>query len=63
MRILHVITSLNRGGAEIHLLNLVSEQVKNGYKVQVVFWKKDPDLIKYFKNINVKTICLNSNIF
>ena len=63
MRILHVITSLNRGGAEIHLLNLVSEQVKNGYKVQVVFWKKDPDLIKYFKNINVKTTCLNSNIF
>ena len=63
MKILHVITSLNRGGAEIHLLNLVTEQVKNGYKVQIVFWKKNADLIKYFKKINVSTYCLNQNSF
>ena len=63
MRILHVITSLNRGGAEIHLLNLVSEQVKNGYKVQVIFWKKNANLIKFFKKINVSTYCLNKNSF
>ena len=63
MKILHVITSLNRGGAEIHLLNLVTEQIKNGYNVQVVFWKKNADLIKYFKKINVRTYCLNQNSF
>ena len=63
MKIIHVITSLNRGGAEIHLLNLVSEQIKNGYKVQVVYWKKNADIIKYFKKINVSTYCLNKNIF
>lgn len=63
MKILHVITSLNRGGAEIHLLNLVSEQVRNGYKVKVIYWKKNANLIKYFKKIKVKTVCLNSNNF
>ena len=63
MKILHVITSLNRGGAEIHLLNLVSEQIKNGYKVNVVFWKKNADLIKFFKKIDVKTYCLNKKSF
>jgi len=63
LKIIHVITSLNRGGAEIHLLNLVSEQIKNGYKVQVVYWKKNADIIKYFKKINVSTYCLNNNIF
>jgi hypothetical protein len=63
LKIIHVITSLNRGGAEIHLLNLVSEQIKNGYKVQVVYWKKNADLIKYFKKINVSTYCLNKNSF
>ena len=61
MRVLHVITSLNRGGAEIHLLNLVSQQVKNGYKVRVVYWKENADLLKYFSRLNIKTYCLNNN--
>ncbi len=63
MKVLHVITSLNRGGAEIHLLNLVSEQIKNGYKVQVIFWKGNGKLVKYFKKLNVKSYCLNKNKF
>ena len=54
MKILHVITSLNRGGAEIHLLNLVSEQVRNGYEVKVIYWKKNANLIKYFKKLKLK---------
>ena len=63
MKILHVITSLNRGGAEIHLLNLVSEQVKNGHKVIVAYWKEDADLLKFFRKLNISTICLNKNKF
>ena len=63
MKILHVITSLNRGGAEIHLLNLVSEQVKNGYEVELIYWKKNANLTKYFSKLKIKTYCLNKNIF
>lgn len=41
MRILHVITTINRGGAENHLVELVRGQVKQGLQVTVAFLKGD----------------------
>lgn len=44
MRVLHVITTINRGGAENQLLVLVREQIKSGMEVSVLYLKGDPEL-------------------
>jgi hypothetical protein len=36
MLICHVINSLNRGGAETHLFDLITEQIKNNNVVKIV---------------------------
>ena len=36
MLVCHVINSLNRGGAETHLLDLIKEQLKNNYSLKLV---------------------------
>jgi glycosyltransferase involved in cell wall biosynthesis len=41
MRIVHVITSINRGGAENHLLDLALAQRSRGFKVFVFYLKGD----------------------
>ena len=41
MQITHVITTINRGGAENHLASLVFEQIKQGLQVAVVYLKGD----------------------
>lgn len=41
MRILHVITALNRGGAENHLADLVRGQLAAGHRVGVAYLKGD----------------------
>lgn len=41
MKICHVINSLNRGGAETHLLDLCVEQLLNGHEVEIVCIGKD----------------------
>ena len=41
MRILHVITTVNRGGAENHLVDLCREQVSAGHHVAVAYLKGD----------------------
>lgn len=41
MHILHVITTLNRGGAENHLVELASSQVAQGHKLTVAYLKGD----------------------
>lgn len=46
--IFHLITTINRGGAENQLLVLVKEQVKQGFLVHVVFLKGEPELEKDF---------------
>ena len=43
-KILHVITTINRGGAENQLVVLVREQVKNGMDVSVIYLKGEPEL-------------------
>ena len=42
--VFHLITTINRGGAENQLLILVKEQVRQGFKVHVVFLKGEPEL-------------------
>jgi len=58
MKVVHVITTINRGGAENHLSALVTEQVKQGLDVTVVFLKGDGYWTRYFESLNVKTIGL-----
>jgi len=41
MRILHVITTINRGGAENHLAELAIGQIGRGFRVMVDFLKGD----------------------
>ncbi len=44
IRVLHVITTINRGGAENQLLVLVREQIKSGMEVSVLYLKGAPEL-------------------
>ncbi len=48
MRILHIITTLDRGGAENQLLTLAKEQVALGNKVEVIYLKGHAELIDDF---------------
>ena len=52
--ILHLITTIERGGAEKQLLVLVREQIALGYKVEVIFLKGRPELALEFKSLGAK---------
>lgn len=41
MKVLHVITSISRGGAENHLVDLVAGQIRRGLTVHVAYLKDD----------------------
>jgi len=49
-KIFHIITTINRGGAENQLVVLVREQVKSGMDVSVIYLKGSPELEKELKN-------------
>ncbi len=49
--VIHIITTITRGGAEKQLLVLVKEQVNSGRKVTVVPIKGDPELEEEFKTL------------
>lgn len=51
MKILHFITTIDRGGAENHLQSLITAQIENGYEVIVVYLKGKPYWGKYYQNI------------
>ena len=53
-KITHLITTIERGGAEKQLLTLASEQIKSGLKVEVIFLKGKPELEKEFEESGVK---------
>ena len=53
-KVTHVITTIERGGAEKQLLTLASEQVESGLKVEVFFLKGKPDLKNEFEASGVK---------
>lgn len=48
-QIFHVITTINRGGAEIQLLVLARQQVLAGYKVDIAYLKGSPELKESFE--------------
>ena len=49
-KIIHLITTIERGGAEKQLLTLVREQVKSGLGVEVFYLKGAPELKQGFEN-------------
>jgi len=53
-KILHVITTINRGGAENQLLILARAQNKLGCEVEVIFLKGEPELLVDFESSGVK---------
>jgi len=50
----HLITTIERGGAEKQLLTLASKQVESGLKVEVFFLKGKPDLKNEFEESGVE---------
>jgi glycosyltransferase involved in cell wall biosynthesis len=48
-KVTHLITTIERGGAEKQLLTLTSEQVQSGLKVVVLYLKGKPDLRSEFE--------------
>ena len=51
--VLHIITTICRGGAENQLLVLAREQRLTGRGVSVLYLKGKPELLKDFENIGV----------
>jgi glycosyltransferase involved in cell wall biosynthesis len=62
-RVAHIITTIERGGAEKQLLTLVREQCKNGREVLVIPLKGSPELLNEFENAGAKVILdlINTN--
>jgi len=53
-KVTHLVTTIERGGAEKQLLTLASKQVESGLKVEVFFLKGKPDLKNEFESSGVK---------
>jgi glycosyltransferase involved in cell wall biosynthesis len=54
MKILHVITTIERGGAENQLNLLAQIQSKHGHSVEIIYLKGRPELAESFKFNNVE---------
>jgi glycosyltransferase involved in cell wall biosynthesis len=54
MKILHIITSIDKGGAENQLFCLVKGQINLGNKVYIIFFKGNHYWKKYLKKIGAK---------
>lgn len=52
--VLHIITTISRGGAENQLLILVEEQLRQGFDVSVVYLKGEPELLGDFELLGAK---------
>lgn len=64
MRILHVITTVERGGAENQLLVLVREQIRQNLEVEIIYLKGENELEKDFLILgaHVKAASASRNI-
>jgi glycosyltransferase involved in cell wall biosynthesis len=60
-RILHVITTIQRGGAENHLAQLVTLQRRMGRTVKVAYLKGTPDWADHLHAQGVETVALGLN--
>lgn len=54
MRVLHVITTINRGGAENHLVALIQEQIKQGLTVKVAYLKGNSYWLDHLVSLGVE---------
>jgi glycosyltransferase involved in cell wall biosynthesis len=63
MLILHVITSINRGGAENHLFELIKGQLLLGHKVAVAYLKGGGYWAKDYKKLNVQVFDLGLRFY
>lgn len=61
MKITHVITTIELGGAEKQLLVLAREQVRLGHEVRVIYLKGTPALGDQFKGAGVEIVFYVSN--
>lgn len=59
MKILHVITTINLGGAENHLFDLISAQRNQGLEVGVAYLKGDSYRKEQYEKMGVKVFNLN----
>ena len=53
MKVLHAITSIDKGGAENHVVSLIEEQKKNNYLVEIIFSKKSNYWKSYLTSLGV----------
>lgn len=60
-KILHIITTINRGGAENHLLGLVKGQVNKNWQIKVAFLKGTGYWQSAFEGLGVEVIPLKLN--
>ena len=60
MKILHLITSIDRGGAENHLSCLARGQKLQKHDVSIIYLKGNNYWKKYFKSFGIKTINLST---
>lgn len=61
MKIFHLITSIDKGGAETHLYSLVKKQVENKNNVFVIYLKGNGYWKKYYNKIGVDVYKMNFN--
>jgi len=52
--VLHVITTICRGGAENQLVTLIKEQIDTGRKVSLIFLKDKPELLETLNQMGVE---------
>ena len=62
MKILHLITTINRGGAENQLLTLVREQIREGLDVSIAPLKGNLELKGDFEEAGAKVISHQTNL-
>ncbi|MDC0455159.1 hypothetical protein OAL68_03985, partial [Candidatus Pelagibacter sp.] len=60
MKVFHLITSLDNGGAENHLASLVKEQIKNK-KIYIIYLRGNDYWKKKLKKKGIKIIKLKLN--
>ena len=54
--VVHLITTIARGGAENQLKVVVREQVRSGFKVKVIYLKDFPELRQELQNSGAEVI-------
>ena len=59
MVIFHLISSIDKGGAETHLYSLINKQVQEKKKIYLIYLKGDDYWKKYYNRIGVKVFKIN----